>query len=212
MAINALNEIKERYNTFKEIFQILRKSSNVNISKDKIDKIEDTIEDLFIVEIFGFLECFLKDEIKKCIEQDKCFIYNKIRERIDHMGIGDLLGSLRLENKSKSYLGQMKSYRNWVAHGKYQGKSPSFQKANYDNYFDVVEIIIQYINAKKGGKYMMCKKGTKVGTGSPAPCSGLIECTKCGKEIVIEKSKTIPPCQDCGNSEWKYVKVTDPGK
>ncbi len=53
-------------------------------------------------------------------------------------------------------------------------------------------------------------KTVKAGTKSKS--SGLIKCTKCGKEIVIEKNKTIPPCQTCGNGEWQYTKITDPGK
>lgn len=55
-------------------------------------------------------------------------------------------------------------------------------------------------------------KGEKVRAGAISRYSGLIKCVKCGKEIVIEKNKTVPPCQKCGNSEWEYVKITDPGK
>jgi len=51
-----------------------------------------------------------------------------------------------------------------------------------------------------------------VKAGTLSKYSGLIQCTKCGKEIVMEKNKTVPPCQRCGNGEWVYIKITDPGK
>jgi len=49
----------------------------------------------------------------------------------------------------------------------------------------------------------------KAKAGEKAPCSGLLECTKCGHRMVINKKRTVPPCQKCGNSEWIYIETTD---
>lgn len=48
-----------------------------------------------------------------------------------------------------------------------------------------------------------------VKAGKKAPCSALLECKKCGHRMVINKNRTVPPCQKCGNSEWKCIEITD---
>ena len=51
-----------------------------------------------------------------------------------------------------------------------------------------------------------CKE---VKAGQKAPCSGLLRCTECGHEMTINKNRTLPPCQKCGNSTWQYLRITD---
>ncbi len=148
MTINALNEIRKKYNTFKQIFKNLKKSSNANISKEVIET-EDVIEDLFIVEIFGFLERFLRNNVENCINQNKCFISNNIiKSHLEYMKIDNILDSLPLEKESIGYLKQIKSYRDWVAHGKNQNKPPHIQKVDFDKYFTLVEDIIHIVLSK----------------------------------------------------------------
>ena len=35
--------------------------------------------------------------------------------------------------------------------------------------------------------------------------AGTYRCTKCGNQIDVGSSKSLPPCPSCGNGEWETV-------
>lgn len=46
----------------------------------------------------------------------------------------------------------------------------------------------------------------KVNSGSIAEQSGVYKCTRCGREITLQKGDVIPLCPKCHNNEFVFVK------
>lgn len=44
-----------------------------------------------------------------------------------------------------------------------------------------------------------------VPAGRSAVSAGTYRCTKCGNQIDVGSSKSLPPCPSCGNGEWETV-------
>jgi predicted RNA-binding Zn-ribbon protein involved in translation (DUF1610 family) len=39
--------------------------------------------------------------------------------------------------------------------------------------------------------------------------SGVYRCTKCGQEVQLGSSKSLPPCPSCGNGEYETIRGGD---
>ena len=155
MNLNVLENIKKNYLLFKKIY-FYAKKTNLYESKDIIENNKNLIEDLFIIEIFGCFERFLRNRLNDCINKNCKF--DKITIHLEYMKIDDILDSLKtiVNSNTIGYLKQIKSYRDWVAQGRNEDKLPPIKKIDFDKIFEIIKTIMEVLEKKNDRK--ICNK------------------------------------------------------
>ncbi|WP_022671142.1 hypothetical protein [Hippea alviniae] len=149
MNLNALERIYNSYKIFKETYRFVKKT-NLYERIDVLNESKDTVEDLFIVEIFACLERFLRNSLIYCIELEKCnFEKERILNHLEYIRIEDLLDSLKkiIDSNTVGFIKQIKSYRDWIAHGRNPKKPPSVRKVDFEKSFEAIKSIMQVLES-----------------------------------------------------------------
>jgi len=140
--INVLSSIKKDYDVFRSVYNKNRKDISIRDS-------ENTIKDLFLIEIFSCFERFLRDKYLECLNLDE-YIYSKdtILKNIEYIKIDEILESLkkRIDSNIIGNLKQIKKYRDWVAHGRNMKKPPPINKVDIDKTYEMVKDVMEAIN------------------------------------------------------------------
>ena len=148
MDLNVLKGIKQRYKNFNEIIKAYRKGKLGTLSADEVRSVKETVEDLFILEIFSCFERFLRNKLYECLKLKDCvFDSEKILNHIEYMKIDDLLDSLKVivDSHTVGWLKQIKQYRDWIAHGRNPQKPPPVKTVNFDKLFEIIERIMEIL-------------------------------------------------------------------
>ncbi len=146
MNLSVLREIRKRYENFNELVRTYKRGAIGTLSSDEVKAVKDTIEDLFILEIFSCFERFLRNKLIDCLKLENCpFRADKIQNHIEYIKIEELLGSLKsiIDPVSLGYLKQIKRYRDWIAHGRNPQKPPPVRTVDFDRVFEIVELIME---------------------------------------------------------------------
>ena len=147
MNLDVLGKIRNSYKIFKKTYKFVKKT-NLCERIDALNESKDMIEDLFIVEIFACLERFLRNKLGDCIVLEKCkFKQEAILKHLEYMRIDDILDSLKgvIDSKTVGFIKQIKSYRDWVAHGRNPEKPPSVRKIDFEKSFEVIRSIMEIL-------------------------------------------------------------------
>ena len=153
MNLGVLGEIKKRYENFIEIINSYKKGKLGALSSEEVKAVKDTVEDLFVLEIFSCLERFLRNQINSCLNVENCpFGGKEILKHIEYMKIEEVLDSLKdcIESDRIGYLKQIKRYRDWVAHGRNPQKPPPVRTVDFDKVFEIVETVMEQVERKSG--------------------------------------------------------------
>ena len=145
MNINVLNRIKNHYDIFLNIYRKNRKDITIRES-------ENTIKDLFLIEIFSCFERFLRDKYLECLDLDNCaYAKETILKNIEYIKIDDILESLKktIDPNIIGNLKQIKKYRDWVAHGRNMQKPPPINKIDIDKTYEMIKDIMEIISYEK---------------------------------------------------------------
>ena len=147
MNLDVLGKIRNSYKIFKETYKFVKKT-NLCERIDALNESKDMIEDLFIVEIFACLEWFLRNKLGDCIVLEKCrFKQEAILKHLEYMRIDDILDSLKgvIDSNTVGFIKQIKSYRDWVAHGRNPEKPPPVRKIDFEKSFEVIRSIMEIL-------------------------------------------------------------------
>lgn len=145
MNINVLNRIKNHYDIFLNIYRKNRKDITIRES-------ENTIKDLFLIEIFSCFERFLRDKYLECLDLDNCaYAKETILKNIEYIKIDEILESLKktIDPNIIGNLKQIKKYRDWVAHGRNMQKPPPINKIDIDKTYEMIKDIMEIISYEK---------------------------------------------------------------
>jgi len=140
-----LERIRDGYKFFREVYKFAKKT-NLYEKIEVLNESRNTIEDLFIVEIFACLERFLRDKLKDCVDLEKCkFKQNIVLNNLEYMKIEDILDSLKgaTDSNTIGFIKQIKRYRDWVAHGRNPEKPPPVIKIDFEKSFEVIKSIME---------------------------------------------------------------------
>lgn len=146
MNLSVLREIRKRYENFNELVRTYKKEGIGTLSSNEVKAVKETIEDLFVLEIFSCFERFLRDKLVACLELESCpFSKEQVRNHIEFMKIEELLDSLKggIDPISIGYLKQIKRYRDWIAHGRNPQKPPPVRTVDFDRVFEIIELIME---------------------------------------------------------------------
>ena len=150
MNLDVLKEIKESYDIFRKAFKSAKKT-DLYEKVDTLDKSKEIIDDLFIVEVFSCFERFLRDKILNCINLNSCkFEEKKIVDYLEYMKIEDILDSLKviIDPHTIGFLKQIKSYRDWVAHGRNPNKLPPVRKIDFNKAFETIKTVMSVLEGE----------------------------------------------------------------
>jgi hypothetical protein len=142
--LDVLEKIKGSYDIFRKAFRAAKRA-DLYEKVDTLDKSKEIIDDLFIVEIFSCFERFLRDKILDYINLESCkFEKKKIIDYLEYMRIEDILDSLkvRIDSHTIGFLKQIKSYRDWVAHGRNPNKLPPVRKIDFNKAIEAIKIVM----------------------------------------------------------------------
>ena len=149
MNLVALERIRNSYKIFRETYKFVKKT-DLYEKMDALSESKDIIEDLFIVEIFACLERFLRDNLIYCLKLEKCnFEKERILNHLEYMKIEYLLDSLKkiIDSNTIGFIKQIKSYRDWVAHGRNPIKPPPVRKVDFEKSFEAIKSIMQVLES-----------------------------------------------------------------
>jgi len=130
---------------------VLPISTKKCIDSEKVDVLnesKDMIEDLFIVEIFACLERFLRDKLGDCVDLEKCkFKQEAVLTHLEYMKIEHILDSVKgiIDSDTIGFIKQIKSYRDWVAHGRNPEKPPPVRKIDFEKSFEVIKSVMEVL-------------------------------------------------------------------
>ena len=151
MNLNALKKIRRLYENFNEIIKTYKRSTAGTLSSDEVKEVKETIEDLFILEIFSCLERFLRNQLLECLKFENCYLKSeKLLNHIEFMKTEELLDALKglVDSNMVGYLKQIKQYRDWVAHGRNPQKPPPVKTVDFDEVFRIVEEIMSVLEKR----------------------------------------------------------------
>ncbi len=147
MNLDVLERIRNSYKFFREAYKFVKKT-NLYEKMEVLNESRNMIEDLFIVELFACLERFLRDKLINCIDLQKCnFDPKRILNHLEYMKIEDILDSLKgiIDSNTIGFIKQMKSYRDWVAHGRNPERPPSVRKIDFEKSFEAIKSIMEVL-------------------------------------------------------------------
>lgn len=153
MNLSVLEDIKKRYEDFVDMVNSYRKGKLGILSEEEVKAVKDTVEDLFVLEIFSCFERFLRDKIRDCLNLKACpFGKQTVINHIEYLKIDDILESLKKEAvvdaDSLGYIKQLKRYRDWIAHGRNPRKPPPIRTVDFDKAFEIIESTMRQVEAK----------------------------------------------------------------
>ncbi len=147
MNLDVLEKIRSNYKIFKETYKLVKKT-DLYEKVDVLDESKDMIEDLFIVEIFACLERFLRDKLGGCVDLERYkFRQEVILNHLEYMKIEHILDSLKevVDSNTVGFIKQIKSYRDWVAHGRNPEKPPPVRKIDFEKSFEVIKSVMEIL-------------------------------------------------------------------
>jgi len=145
--LDVLDKIRNNYKIFKESYKLVKKT-DLYEKVDVLNESKDMIEDLFIVEIFACLERFLRDKLEDCVDLEKCkFKREAVLNHLEYMKIEHILDSLKgiIDSDTIGFIKQIKSYRDWVAHGRNPEKPPPVRKIDFEKSFEVIKSVMEVL-------------------------------------------------------------------
>lgn len=151
MNLNALGKIRRIYENFNEIVRSYKKNKIGTLSYDEVKEGKETIEDLFVLEIFSCLERFLRNQLLECLKFENCYLKSeRLINHIEFIKTEELLNALKglVDLDTVGYLKQIKQYRDWVAHGRNPQKPPPVKTVDFDEVFRIVEEIMNVLEKK----------------------------------------------------------------
>jgi len=149
--LNALGKIRRIYENFNEIVRSYKKNKIGTLSYDEVKEGKETIEDLFVLEIFSCLERFLRNQLLECLKFENCYLKSeRLINHIEFIKTEELLNALKglVDLDTVGYLKQIKQYRDWVAHGRNPQKPPPVKTVDFDEVFRIVEEIMNVLEKK----------------------------------------------------------------